>query len=66
MIMEDVAFIHERGVRHRPIGTLGKMWDDYLVYIQAMMNVNMPDGEPYSKEEGFQILRECYAEYASQ
>ena len=50
----------------RSIGIVGKLWTDYLRYVQAMWQVTMPDGSIYGQEEGFVILEECYAEYASQ
>ena len=50
----------------RSIGMVGKVWQDYLRYAQAMMNVRMPDGTVYGLEAGFIVLEECFAAYASQ
>ena len=50
----------------KSIGTLAKMWTDFLRYAQAMMSVKMPDGTVYGTEAAFMVLEECFSEYASQ
>ena len=53
-------------VEPRSIGMIGKVWIDFLRYVQAMMHVKLPDGTIYGQEAGFMVLEECFAEYASQ
>ena len=53
-------------VEPRSIGAVGKLWNDFLRYAQAMMNVKMKDGSVYGQEAGFILLEECFSLYASQ
>lgn len=65
---ESQLTYHKEGSEITPksIGVIGKLWMDFLRFMQAVMAVQMPDGSVYGKEAGFIALEECYANYASQ
>lgn len=65
---EGQLTFHKEGseVTPKSIGVIGKLWTDFLRFMQAVMAVRMPDGSVYGKEAGFIALEECYANYASQ